>query len=357
MIKFKRVACLITAALILYSVPCSAAGPLEGGQILALGDSITTGYLLDGSHSDVCYANLVGEAADCVVINRAIDGNTAQGLLMQLQVGNLNWAIRESDIVTITCGGNDMLAFLEDTAEKMLEELYQKIQEYMPAGKRADDYEDVQEPAGTTTETSEHPSETQPAEQEVPTVDLDRFYELFEDFVTGIDQSFAYIEEAKAGAPLWERMAYLAYESIVEYALSNVSAELIDFTESDAYAAALAEYAERMLEITSYIKDINPDIQIIIATQYNPYGEFSSRACRVIRDFVDAGVKKLNAVITENAETGGYRTTDVYSAFVQSESNLCNASEKPLLLDVHPNLEGHEVIAKCILEGISGAQM
>ncbi|MBQ8540314.1 MAG: hypothetical protein IJ435_02440 [Clostridia bacterium] len=90
--------------------------------ILALGDSISAGYGLS-DHEGECFVSLMALPGD-TVINKAVDGNEATDIIAQLtNAENENHITQEdigkADVVTITCGGNDMMALLY---EKIAEE-------------------------------------------------------------------------------------------------------------------------------------------------------------------------------------------------------------------------------------------
>lgn len=83
--------------------------------ILALGDSISAGYGLSDREAE-CFVSLMAQEGDSV-INHAVDGNKATDIISQLtDTENENYVspedIKNADIVTITCGGNDMMSLL-----------------------------------------------------------------------------------------------------------------------------------------------------------------------------------------------------------------------------------------------------
>lgn len=111
-----RILSLITALfLLLGMLPAAvyADDTADNLQYLALGDSISTGYALGGGHfTDENFVNIVAAAGGYTVTNKAIDGNTAVGIYAQISEGALDTEITEADLITITCGGNDMMAIL-----------------------------------------------------------------------------------------------------------------------------------------------------------------------------------------------------------------------------------------------------
>lgn len=65
---------------------------------LALGDSISTGYTLGGGHfTDENFVNIVASADGYTVVNKAVDGNTAPGIYVQISEGALDAEITSAE--------------------------------------------------------------------------------------------------------------------------------------------------------------------------------------------------------------------------------------------------------------------
>ena len=110
-----RIASLLAVLALLsaLAVPASAAKP---EFMLALGDSITTGYGLDGyaetdPYECASYTNIVAEAlgleAKSAYVNKAVNGATSADLLKLLP--DVENYLGYSDLVVVTIGGNDLL--------------------------------------------------------------------------------------------------------------------------------------------------------------------------------------------------------------------------------------------------------
>ena len=135
---------------------------------------------------------------------------------------------------------------------------------------------------------------------------------------------------------------------------------LSGFESSEQAAVALDLLAQNLTDITAYIKAANPDVRIVVATQYNPYSYFASaygmlvKQISTIAEMFTANVAVLNEVITESAEPLGYIVADVYTAFedaVAARINPCNPSigaDYSIDLDFHPNAAGHAIIADTV---------
>ncbi len=78
---------------------------------LALGDSISTGYGLDAPEEDG-FVSIVANELGCSLTNAALNGCTADDILFILGLGVLDDVIADSELITITCGGNDLMGAL-----------------------------------------------------------------------------------------------------------------------------------------------------------------------------------------------------------------------------------------------------
>ncbi len=78
---------------------------------LALGDSITTGYGLADADTE-SFPALVSKRLGFSLINEAVNGNTAGEVLDGLQSGQLDDEIANASLITLTCGGNDLVQAL-----------------------------------------------------------------------------------------------------------------------------------------------------------------------------------------------------------------------------------------------------
>lgn len=105
-----------------------------GVDMLALGDSVTTGYGL--SDQDECYVNLVASQKGFTFLNYAQDGLTSAELVTQLETAvqnpSLQTMVSDVEYVVLTIGGNDLLGALYEAAAQNAgctrEELLEKLQ-------------------------------------------------------------------------------------------------------------------------------------------------------------------------------------------------------------------------------------
>ena len=128
-----------------------------------------------------------------------------------------------------------------------------------------------------------------------------------------------------------------------------------DFAASDQAADALTDITTNLAGAIGAVKTANPDVQVIVATQYNPYQQAAdaavgatAEAAGVIDTAFNTGVTVLNTAIQQVCSTAQCTVADVYTTFAQSDQNPCNASCKFLNLDFHPNTYGHTLIADLV---------
>ena len=270
---------------------------------LALGDSITWGYEPNGKDAagtqltDECFVNILAADKGYTVENEAAIGNTATGILEQLSSGTLDDSIKQAKVITITCGGNDLMQVVyERTA------------------------------------------------QTYNTVNPDDKMQITADDVIAI---LANPQDERRNS-----IKIMAYWAIIsKYKDSEGNNSYLEGCSE--FKATLNTYIENLNTITAQIKKLNPTVRIFVATQYNPYGHFSG-TYKKINEHVGACTKQLNDAIANNAPTGGYTVADVYTAFVGNTATYCNASETGPNIDFHPSVAGHAAIAKVFESVVPG---
>ena len=121
----------MAATLLLSSLICSVAAvqaeETKPQTLLALGDSLTTGYGLDnyvpGGNPYLCnsYINQIAQAMglECgqTYINRAVNGDRSADLAKLLP--SLENEVKSADMIIITIGGNDLLSMLPAIASQI----------------------------------------------------------------------------------------------------------------------------------------------------------------------------------------------------------------------------------------------
>ncbi len=279
----KFVAVLITLSICIVGL-CNCTAADMPGIYLALGDSISTGYGLEDSNYG--FATAVSELSGLELATRAVNGATANDVYNQLSSGELDETIGSAQLITLTCGGNDMLDILY--------------------GQIADAYNKT-------------------ASEDISAENVSAILADSSD----------------------SRRMLLALRALVILAGNE---EQEPFVKTDAFAEGIEQYKDSLKKIIKYIRERNPDAQIVVATQYNPYKSFENSDFSVIYTSIDDCLSVLNEVVVSGAEKMNYTVADVYTAFRSSDANLCNSDPETMNLDFHPNFAGHGVIAQCIAE-------
>ncbi len=268
-------------------------------NILALGDSISMGFGLSSPETESFTALLEAEN-EFVVNNKAVMGNTASGILNQFNKNKITQEeIKTAHIVTITCGGNDLMT-----------SLYERVAALW---------------------NNKHPDDI--------------------------------VKPSKVPAELMhgggaKRLSLMKYT--LEVLDKDKEGYLINTPE---FAKAIDDYIQNLNAVAEYIHSINKDAVIIVATQYNPYVEFKNGYLAGIVKIdpicsgMEDGTTRLNQAIRSNAEKGGYFVADVKDCFdnYQYGGDFYNASPQmdSLNLDFHPTALGHSLIAKVFKKAIN----
>lgn len=284
----KRMLCLCLCFCMLLSV-FSVSAQAEERTYLALGDSISTGYGL-ANVKEEGFADLLAAELNYKLINRAINGNTTGGLALQLVDKNVQKYIADAQLVTITIGGNDMMALFYGAVLEAFSTLSGGAMTLS---------------AGDVVSIMSNPSDAR------------------------------------------MKMLMMCAQMVL---LGNPAANMPAFIETEAFKAGLDAYAAALKGIVATIHTFNPNVPVVVATQYNPFAGFTAGAFAALNTGFEAGVQMLNQTIRENAEAGGYHVAEVYGAFAGSPEYLYNAVMEPLNLDIHPNAAGHKVIEKAFKE-------
>lgn len=113
--KNKILRLLVLALALLFTLPFLLPSTVSAdgteGLYLALGDSISTGYGLS-SPDTAGFTAIVSERLGLTLENRAVNGYTAEDILLLLDGGALDEPIARADLITVTCGGNDLMELL-----------------------------------------------------------------------------------------------------------------------------------------------------------------------------------------------------------------------------------------------------
>ncbi len=268
---------------------------------LALGDSITSGHALSNPATEafpVLVADSLGAGYSFTDLSES--GETIDTLIAKLATADYRNAIKKADVITLTIGGNDLMNLL-----------YSYLAENIPT-----------DPKMTATEVA------------------------------------AALKSGNMDA--------------LNLAAGVINTGGFEFTRENSETVARG-----LQNIISGIRGLNNKATFIITTQYNPYKKLADTVTGVQRLLPPAYADAAAAVIqlSQEIETvlsafndiiitgfGGYGldVANVYKAFKNSSSDLCNAgfSMAPSVainLDNHPNAAGHKVIADTVKPFIPAA--
>ncbi len=287
-LKTKTLSILLAIVMLLGMLPMSVFAADTMPSYVALGDSISTGYgLTDKTTQGFTY--LLADELGYELNNLAVDGNTAADILVQLQEQSVKDAVAGADLITITAGGNDLMAVL-----------YQAI---------ATEYNKLDVAANAP--------------------------------ITA-DEVITIMSDSSDGRRL----------SVMSVALGLLKKDSgIYLLDNETFTGAVANYVSTLNQVLSEIKSLNADVTVIVATQYNPYVEFNGVSYAALIDLtpiysgMEEGVTALNKAIKNNAAAGGYIVADVKAAFDSQSGDLYVADPTTLNFDFHPNAAGHAVLA------------
>lgn len=277
---FKR----ITAAVLAGAFALSAAGCMTKAveveretevppKITFLGDSIPAGFGLEGYsdedlYSCMSYPNILkAEYAEELdgkcsseTVNVAVTGDTSAQLLEHLESGEFDNALKGSDAVVISIGGNDIL-------------------------------------------------------------------EIFLDFLSN-DLGL------KSDGSGWKDGSVNLFTAAE--ALGGLS---------DKMDEALTGYTDNFEEIISQVRS-KTSAKLFVQTLYNPFEYYDKMQFLV--DFADEKIGFINKTVTDNAVTEdgleNYTVVDVAASF----KGRCGDITTIKNFDIHPNAEGHKVIAEVV---------
>ncbi|MGN0601467.1 MAG: SGNH/GDSL hydrolase family protein [Oscillospiraceae bacterium] len=269
----KKIFSLLSALVLIFTLNITAFAQKEYKEIqvdvppkiVFLGDSIATGYGLEGYENGKSncnsYANQLSQEykselnGKCITQseNYAIDGQTSSELLEKLNKGVYDNSLKNCDAVVISIGGNDLLSILWGLFSK-----YTSV----------DSLED--------------------------------------------ENNFNLSEIVKT--------------------ITNMSSELDN---------NLKAFDNNISKIASCINKKSNAV-LIIQTLYNPFNQFTE--ITQLKDFAEQKISALNDIILTHKDDADseYLIADVYSDFVNKGSELTRINS----MDIHPNQQGHNVIAQ-----------
>lgn len=256
----KKITALFTAAVLAASVGITAHA--DGDSLVVLGDSITSGYGLDGYISGDNYsasgsfANRLGENY-AEYSNFAVDGRTTGELLTALEDEDISAALAGADTVVVSIGGNDFL-------QPMMTAAFNAASEN-------------QELFGMLSGAF---SGTSGSEEAADALDSDNYLDAMMEFM---------------------RIMTEAADSVdIQQVVGNIDS------------------------ILGTVSDKSPESQIIVLTVYNPFEGVTGM--ELFDTMARTKLEELNSGIASAAEKNGAQVADVHAAFAGHALEYTNIS-------------------------------
>lgn len=298
---------------------------------IALGDSVAAGFgsPQENSYPSVFFGKLKDGGYANEYKNMAVSGYTTTNLLQLLNdMSDDNLKLfKNAVVVTVNIGGNNILMpFFEHLPS--MEELTASIAEFT---------EFFAESKETISKAVEFAGEAQGF--------LDNFS------VADILKLNAFMKEASATmadvSAVFNQMNELKILKIVSLMSGKFPPEL-----ETALQKGVEIFAGEFVQIIAWLKENAPDATIIVNTVYNPIPPQISGLSLEISNTAKSYIQSINNIIIENIESGEYMVANIFDRF-ESEPNITDLtnfdldlSTLTLVLDIiHPNIEGHKVIA------------
>ena len=234
------------------------------------------------------FPDLVAQELGVDYVNAGQPGLTSAELLAQVQDPEMADALSDADIITITIGGNDLM-----------NALYAYLADVI---------------------------------NNDPQLSAELGGAMTPEFV----QSRLFDENGMTNRPLIDRLLPFIEE----------------FPDSPVFGEALDAFAANLTRIVETINGLNPDVVLVVANQYNPYGHLQDEDLQPLADvFERCALAACDAVGVVTAERASF--ADLFPAFKSADENPCNAAvvdDLMVSLDFHPNAYGHELIAQAVVD-------
>lgn len=284
----KRIPALFLAAATaasLMSIPAAA----EDNSLVVLGDSITSGYGLDGytagdnSSAADSFANQLAASYE-EYSNFAVDGRTSGELLTALEDADISAALSGADTVIISIGGNDFL-------QPMMAALMNAFTENR---------------------------------------DL-------MDYISGLADGTTSSEEADGSGML---SGFLDGNDEATSAIMQIMQSVIKAANSVDVTAVV----DNISDILAHVENSAPGAQVVILTVYDPFEGVTGM--EMLDVVAREKLAELNSGIADAAVQNGAQVADVASAFKGNAAELTNITHG----DIHPSKAGHAAIYSLLCE-------
>jgi len=332
MFKYKqKIFIIFILCIILSSLSLTACSKEPKPHIyIALGDSVPSGYGLaspEESYPAIFYELLKTEDFVDEYKNMAVSGYTTTmllELLSNMDDENLS-IIRNARIITLNIGGNNILIpFLEYLADLKVKTGADNIKTgtgELLSGTEELIYGIIAEVQSRTSESDENESG-------------------FNGIISGLKGMAKGLFNTLSGA--WNIL--LGSPEAVSTFSGSFSADLKKELDNDVQT-----FSDEFIKIITWIETHAPKATIIVNTVYNP---FPHEVLNMSLEFFNAAnvyIESMNNIIIEESKTRGYLLIDTYT-HLTNQLNMMNLNLDPsageISFDIHPNSEGHNLIAQ-----------
>jgi len=305
--------------------------PEEPSFFIALGDSVASGYglaLPEESHTAVFFNLLKMDGYVDTYVNMAVDGATTTTLLELLNNMDIESLLifRSARIITINIGGNNLLS---------------PFTNYMANSRIASGVDNIRLGAGGI---------------------ISGTLDIISGIRTGVENLISDLEENRPPAPI----VITGIGDVIASAGSIITGtgEILSgapdafSTLAGSFSPELKDELEKGLqtfsddfeEIITLLKRKAPEATIIVNTVFNPFPQEVFRASLGFSTAANVLIEAMNNVIVQESKSRGYLVTDI-SAYFSNQLSLMhfnlNPSAGSLSFDIiHPNAEGHDLIAR-----------
>ena len=155
--------------------------------------------------------------------------------------------------------------------------------------------------------------------------------DILEIFLGFLNDNFVMISDENGTTVDWSNISLL-----------KIGKDLYEM--SDKIDVALEKFNTNIQSISNYINS-KTDGVVVVQTLYNPLDQLNY--LQSLENMAEEKIAVLNQYIKDNASTDtkeNYIVADVAPLFIGKAEELTNISD----FDIHPNIEGHRVIADCV---------
>jgi len=300
-------------------------------NFVALGDSVADGFGLSSqeeSYPALLFNMLENEGFVDNYSNLAVSGFTSTMLLEYLnniEKDELK-KLKKAQIVTLNIGGNNVLVpFIEHISNLQITAGVENVKsgaEGVASGTR-DFFSGIVSGVRSIFN-----------DQEVDTSAIEKVKSGFDDLLAGLGNILTGTGEIITG-----------YLDLLDIFFGSFSPELKDELEKGIQA-----FSEEFNEIITWIEKKAPKATIIVNTIYNPVPQEVLNTSVEISIIANLLVETMNGIIINESKSGRYLVTDVYTN-LSEQLDMMLFNINPFFGDlsfdvVHPNTEGHRLIAE-----------